>query len=65
MGGWVARQNGNNAKLSPKLKLKLKLKLCCAELGKKLILLFVHKKDFSGCMLRTELFSPNVNLFRN
>ena len=33
MVGWVARQNGNNAKLSPKLKLKLKLKLCWAELG--------------------------------
>ena len=28
-----ARQNGNNAKLSPKL--KLKLKLCWAELGKR------------------------------
>ena len=27
---WVAHQNGNNAKLSPKFKLKLKLKLCLA-----------------------------------
>ena len=35
LGGWVARRNGNNAKLSPELKLKLKLKLCWAELGKK------------------------------
>ena len=30
--GWVARQNGKNAKLSPKL--KLKLNLGWAELGK-------------------------------
>ena len=47
----MARQNGNNAKLSPKLKLKLKLKLCCAELGKKSIFAAKAMKLFSSAYL--------------
>ena len=50
MGGWVARQNGNNAKLSPELKLKLKLKLCFAELGNKNtpIRIYKHLEPFDN-----------------
>ena len=44
----MARQNGNNAKLSPKLKLKLKLKLCLAELGKMFDIISLEQYSAAG-----------------